>query len=211
MKSLYESILDDFESLVSKQNEDLPKTLWDCLDGHIVDKLDRCLGPTHFGISHISKEMKTKYKKNFNPLTNRNGKKLDPQVLGDIIAIVSARVNINWELDPQTRFQKAMDDFSEKLSKMLSKFPALTYLYSYDIKNYELDEFDEDEIVEPDGFEIITIIYPQKVKNYIGAIQITYGPRESYKKVKNKWVKYKDSHHGGTYTVKILDSCLLVL
>ena len=90
MRNLYESLLDDFESLVGKQNEDLPKTLWDCLNGHVVDNLDRCLGPTHFGISHISKAIKTKYKKDFNPLTNRNGKKLDPAVLGDIVAIVSA-------------------------------------------------------------------------------------------------------------------------
>ena len=105
-----------------------------------------------------------------------------------------------------------MEDFNKKLSKILSKFPALTYLYSYDIKNYELDEFDEDERVEPDGFEIITIINPQKIRNYVGAIQITYGPRESYEKVKNKWVKCKDKpHRGGTYTVKILDSCLLLV
>ena len=104
-----------------------------------------------------------------------------------------------------------MDDFNKKLSKILSNFPALTYLYSYDIKNYDLDEFDEDEYVQPDGFEIITIINPQKIKNYVGAIQITYGPRESYKKVKNKWVKCKGtSRRGGTYTVKILDKCLLV-
>ena len=211
MKTLYESLLDDFESLADKQNEDLPKTLWDCLNGCVVDNLDRCFGPTHFGISHISKAIKTKYKKDFKPLTNRNGKKLDPAVLGDIVAIVSTQVKINWELDPQTRFHKAMEDFNKKLSKVLSNFPALTYLYSYDIKNYDLDEFDEDEHVEPDGFEIITIINPQKIKNYVGAIQITYGPRESYKKVKNKWVKCNSKpHRGGTYTVKILDNCLLV-
>ena len=65
MKSLYESILDDFESLVSKQNEDLPKTLWDCLNGCVVMDLDRNLGPTHFGITHISKAIKTEYKNDF--------------------------------------------------------------------------------------------------------------------------------------------------
>ena len=84
-----ESLLDDEEVLYGKienKAQFMAKyvTLWDCLNGCVTNSLKKSLGPTHHKVAEYSKLFKKKYKAP--SLVDRNGKKLNPGVLGDIVA-----------------------------------------------------------------------------------------------------------------------------
>jgi hypothetical protein len=115
MKTLYESLMDDFDSIADKQDSQY-KTLRDCMNGCVTNGLSLCLGPTHFIVSDYAKLLKKKYK--VKPILDRNGKKLNPQVTGDIITIIADQVKIDWSLDSEARLQKALDDFIAKVQEM---------------------------------------------------------------------------------------------
>lgn len=111
-----ESIFDGEEALLKGIDGEIPKTLLDCLSGYVVSSFDRTWGPSHYpDIVEASKILKKKYKPK--DLLDRNGKKSNPGILAHMVAAVASQVEIDWDLDPQKRLEKAIDDFNEKYSE----------------------------------------------------------------------------------------------
>ena len=67
MKTLYESLLDDFDILNSKADEGMSKykKLAGCLDGHVSNGMKFSLGPSYYSISEYSKYLKSQFKNNY--------------------------------------------------------------------------------------------------------------------------------------------------
>lgn len=111
-----ESVFDGEEELLKGIDGEIPKTLLDCLSGYVVSSFDRTWGPSHYpDIVEASKILKKKYKPK--ALLDRNGKKSNPGILANMVAAVASQVEIDWDLDPQKRLEKAIDDFEQKYSE----------------------------------------------------------------------------------------------
>jgi hypothetical protein len=205
MKTLYESLLDDFDAIANAQDSQY-KTLRDCMNGCVTNGLSFRLGPTHFIVSDYAKLLKKKYK--VKPISDRNGKKLNPQVTGDIIAIIADQVEIDWSLDSEARLQKALDDFVAKAQEM--RMPEIE-------KYREVGSDDPFETAraharfetQTDSYEINYVLGGPR-KNIKAAISLSYGMGQPLAKKGKKWVpKGKPQDEWGTYTINILDTCPL--
>lgn len=203
MKTLYESLLDDFDAIAGAQDAQY-KTLRDCMSGHITNNLDRSLGPNYFCVNEYSKLLKKKYK--LKPLLDRNGKKMNPQITGDIISIIADQVEIDWSLDPEARLQKALDDFMAKVQEL--RMPEIE-------KYRDPSGFDPKQVGQShvrfgnqtDSYEIsYNLGGPgKKVK---AMITLTYGTGYEIKKIGKRVVVVGNGiDKWGTYTVNILDTC----
>lgn len=134
---VYESIFDGEEELMKGIDDEIPKTLLDCLTGYVVSSFERTWGPSHYpDIVESSKILKKKYKPK--DLLDRNGKKSNPGILSNMVAAVASQVEIDWDLDPQERLKKALDDFNKKYREFNEKelkdldAPSIT-AYSFDL------------------------------------------------------------------------------
>lgn len=208
MKTLYESLLDDFDSIADEQDSQY-KTLRDCMDGCVTNGLSFCLGPTHFIVSDYAKLLKKKYK--VKPILDRNGKKLNPQVTGDIITIIADQVEIDWSLDSEARLQKALDDFIAKVQEL--RMPEIEKYRRVDgcDNPYEIARSHARCETQTDSYEINYVLAGPR-KNIKASISLTYGMGQPLIKKGKKWLpKGKPLDEWGTYTINILDTCPLCI
>lgn len=204
MTSLYESLMDDFDSIADKQDSQY-KTLRDCMDGCVTNGLSFRLGPTHFIVSDYAKLLKKKYK--VKPISDRNGKKLNPQVTGDIIAIIADQVEIDWSLDSEARLQKALDDFIAKVQEM--RMPEIEKHREVDDDPFEIARAHSRFETQTDSYEINYVLGGPR-KNIKATISLAYGMGQPLTKKGKKWIpKGKPQDEWGTYTINILDTCPL--
>lgn len=212
MKTLYESLLDDFEDLASKQDEELPITLRDCMDGHVLSSFMRhCLGPTHFKISEYSKSLKKKYKR-VKPILEFSGKKLKNQVLGDIVAIVADQVKIDWSLDRIPRIQKALEDFKMKVEEL--KSPEMEKYK--DIANFNKKEDIQNGYVRTEKYQLYFLnptVSGQQNSYRTLMLALNYGSGAEYEWEDGQWQMIGDSQDGyhGVLYIKVLDNCPLLM
>lgn len=211
MKTLYESLLDDFEILASKQDEDLPITLRDCMDGYVTNSFMRlCLGPTHFKITEYSKSLKKKYKR-VKPILDFKGKKLKNQILGDIVAIIADQVKIDWSLDHTSRIQKALEDFKKKVEEL--KSPEMEK-YG-DIANFNSKEDIQNGYVRTEKYQLYflnsTASGQNKYKNLV--LALNYGSGAEYEWENGQWQMIGDGPDGynGVLYIKLLNNCPLLV
>lgn len=219
-ESINESLLDSEDSIfdgIKDQVEFMSKyvTLKDCLDGHVTNSLQRSLGPTHHKIAEYSKLFKKKYKAS-SPILDRNGKKLNPSVLGDIIAGAATQVKINWQLPPQERLEKALSELDELIKS--TTFPEIEKykdIQNFDPKEYSGKMVDTDtHNISVDADKQFTVSrspkYGYKVfkakSGIVGKIEIDYGKNTRYKSNGEEWDYFKGFSYSGYYSVYILDS-----
>ena len=208
MKTLYESLLDDFDSIADKQDSQY-KTLRDCMDGCVTNGLSLCLGPTHFIVSDYAKLLKKKYK--VKPILDRNGKKLNPQVTGDIITIIADQVKIDWSLDSEARLQKVLDDFIAKVQEMrIPEIEKYREVGGCD-DPWETARAHNRFETQTDSYEINYVLGGPR-KNIKATISLTYGMGQYLVKRGKKWLPNgKPRDEWGTYTINILDTCPLCI
>lgn len=212
MKTLYESLLDDFEDLASKQDEELPITLRDCMDGHVLSSFMRhCLGPTRFKIAEYSKSLKKKYKR-VKPILEFGGKKLKNQVLGDIVAIVADQVKIDWSLDRIPRIQKALDDFKTKVEEL--KSPEMEKYK--DIANFNKKEDIQNGYVRTEKYQLYFLnptVSGQRNDYKTLMLALNYGSGAEYEWEDGQWQMIGDSQDGyhGVLYIKLLNNCPLLM
>lgn len=214
-----ESLLDDEEVLYGKienKAQFMAKyvTLWDCLNGCVTNSLKRNQGPTHHKVAEYSKLFNKKYKAP--SLVDRNGKKLNPGVLGDIVAGAASQIMINWELPPQERLEKALSELDQLVDS--TKFPEIEKYKSIDNFNpadYKGKMIDTDRHtfgVDADKQYVVSRSpkYGYKVfktKNgVVGSISIDYGAKKRYKSDGNEWEFINSWSYSGYYEIFILDS-----
>ena len=212
MKTLYESLLDDFETLADKQDEELPVTLRDCMDGHVHSSFMRhCLGPTHFKIAEYSKSLKKKYKR-VKPILDFKGKKLKSQVLGDIVAIVTDQVKIDWSLDRIPRIQKALEDFKMKVEEL--KSPEMEKYK--DIANFNKKEDIQNGYVRTEKYQLYFLnptVSGQQNNYKTLMLALNYGSGAEYEWENGQWQMIGDSQDGyhGVLYIKLLNNCPLLV
>lgn len=221
-ESINESLLDGEDAIfdgIKNQIDFMAKyvTLKDCLDGCVTNSLQRTLGPTHHKIAEYSKLFKKKYKAS-SPILDRNGKKLNPSVLGDIIAGAAAQVKINWQLPPQERLEKALSELKELIrSTTFPEIEKYENIENFDPKEYRgrhsLLDTDTHRVNVDAGKQFIISRSPKygykvlKTKGgVVGKIEIDYGKHTRYESDGEKWEWFADFGWSGYYSVNILDS-----
>ena len=202
MKSLIEFLTESiFDIDATPKQVSKLETLRGCLDGYVMVKFERVLGPTHYKVSEYNKLLKKKYK-GIDPITTRTGKKLNPAVLGDIIGIIAEQVKVDWNLDPKARLKKALDDFNAVAEKM--RMPEIEKYVN--ISSFDLDSYDEGDIVDTDEYNIGAneVSY---VKNAVAQIGISYGSGSRYEKVNGKWKLVDIKSFAGEMDIYIMNNC----